>query len=267
MLAVEQEKGQVALKQPTHPMTVKNLLTHTSGLISNSPLDRHWESISLREAVLGYASFPLKFEPGSKFEYNNPGINTAGRIIEVVSGLPYNEFVDHRLFLPLGMADTTFWPREAQVRRLAEAYKPDAAKTGLEKVPCPLLVDPSDGRRGMPFPAGGLFSTATDISIFCRMLLGGGVLDGARYLSESSLRQMTSTQTGSLPVAYGFGWFTDRKPGGPFGHGGAFKTDMHVYPRQQLVTVFMVQHTDWRNDDGKKILSTFQQAAIKTFAK
>ena len=79
------------------------------------------------------------------------------------------------------------------------------------------------------------------------------------------MQQLTSTQTGSLPVSYGFGWFTDGQPGGPFGHGGAHKTDMHVFPRQQLVTVLMVQHTEWRNGDGGKILPTFQQAAIRTF--
>ena len=266
MLAVEKEKGKVVLKKPTHPITVKNLLTHTSGLANEAAAGQHWNVTSLRAAVECYAASPLKFEPGSKFEYNNPGINTVGRIIEVVSGLPYNEFVDHRLFLPLGMTDTTFWPSEVQVRRLAKAYKPTADKTGLEEVPCPLLVDPLEGPRSVPFPAGGLFSTATDVSIFCRMILGGGVLEGTRYLSEKAIQRMTSTQTGSLPVTYGFGWFTDRKPGGPFGHGGAHKTDMHIDPRQRLITVLLVQHTDWRNDEGKKILPTFQQAALKTFA-
>ena len=117
----------------------------------------------------------------------------------------------------------------------------------------------------MPFPAGGLFSTATDVSQFCRMILNDGVLNEKRYLSEKSLQQMTSTQTGSLPVAYGFGWFTDRQPGGSFGHGGAHKTDMHIFPQQQLVTVFMVQNTDWRNGEGGKVLPTFQQAAIRAF--
>jgi CubicO group peptidase (beta-lactamase class C family) len=100
--------------------------------------------------------------------------------------------------------------------------------------------------------------TATDVSRFCRMVLCGGVLDGKRYLSAKAVGEMTSTQTGRLPVAYGYGWFTDRTPGGPFGHGGAHKTGMHVDPRQGLVTVLMVQHTEWRSADGYKILPTFQ---------
>lgn len=267
MLAVEQPGGKAELKKPAHPITVKNLLTDTSGLAKQPAPGERGGTTSLRVAVECYAATPLQFEPGSKFEYNNPGINTVGRIIEVVSGLPYDEFVGHRLFLPLGMTDTTFWPSEAQVRRLAKAYKPNADKTSLEEVPCPLLVDPREGPRGVPFPAGGLFSTATDVSLFCRMILGGGVLEGSRYLSEEAIQQMTSTQTGSLPLTYGFGWFTDRKSGGSFGHGGAYKTDMHIYPRKQLLTVLMVQHTDWRNDEGKNILPTFQQAALKAFAK
>jgi CubicO group peptidase (beta-lactamase class C family) len=266
MLRVEQEKGKVVLKNPGHPITVKNLLTHTSGLVNEPAAGQRWDTTSLRAAVQCYAARPLKFEPGSKFEYNNPGINTVGRIIEVVSRLPYEEFMAKRLFEPLGMKDTTFWPTDSQIRRLAKTYKPNADKTGLEAAPTLPFVDSHTGRKSMPFPAGGLFSTATDVSLFCRMILSGGILNGKRYLSEKAIQQMTSTQTGNLPVAYGFGWFTDRKPGGPCGHGGAHKTDMHIYPQQQLITVLMVQHTDWGNDDGKKILPTFQQAAIKAFA-
>jgi CubicO group peptidase (beta-lactamase class C family) len=265
MIAAKLDEAQTSQKKPAHPITVKNLLTHTSGLVSNSPAGRR--GLSLRDAVRSYASLPLKFEPGSKFEYNNPGIDTVGRIIEVASGTPYEEFLDKRLFQPLGMKDTTFWPSDAQTQRIAKSYKPNAAKTDLEETPTPLLLPAREGKRSVPFPACGLFSTATDVAQFCRMLLSGGVLDGKHYLSERSLRQMASTQTGKLPAAYGLGWFTDPKPGGPFGHGGAYKTDMRIDPQRQLITILLVQHTDWRNDDGKKILPTFQQAAIKKFAK
>ena len=79
-------------------------------------------------------------------------------------------------------------------------------------------------------PAGGLFSTATDLSLFCRMILGGGEFGGKRYLSEKSLHQMTSSQTGPLPEGYGFGWSTDRKPGGPIGHGGGIAPTCRSIP-------------------------------------
>ena len=209
----------------------------------------------------------MKFEPGSKYEYSNPGINTVGRIIEVVSGMPYEEFMAQRLFKPLGMKDTALWPTEEQFQHLAKAYKPTADKKGLEEMPTLPTVDPHRGGKTMAFPAGGMFSTATDVSLFCRMILSGGILNGKHYLSEKAVQQMTSTQTGDLPTPYGFGWATDRKPGGPFGHAGAHKTEMHIFPQYGIITVFMVQHGDWRNEAGTKILPTFQQAAIKAFAK
>ena len=78
---------------------------------------------------------------------------------------------------------------------------------------------------------------------------------------------MTSPQTGSLSVNYGFGWSTDRKPGGPFGHGGAYSTNMQIDPARQLILIFLVQHAGWPNESGNRILATFQQAAIQAFGK
>lgn len=267
MVSMAGDKSKIMLEKPKQPITVKNLLTHTSGLVNKAAPGQRWDMTSLRSAVECYAAIPLKFEPGSKYEYSNPGINTAGRIIEVVSGMRYEDFMAKRLFEPLAMKDTSFWPTAAQLQRLAKAYKPTADKKGLEEMPSFGTVDPRTGKPTMAFPAGGLFSTATDVSLFCRMILNGGVLEGKRYLSEEAVRRMTSSQTGDLPVSYGFGWSTDRNPGGPFGHAGAHKTEMHVFPQQQIVAVLMVQHGDWRNDEGKKILPTFHQAAIKAFGK
>ena len=116
-LAVEQDKDHILLKKPKHPITVRNILSHTSGLPFKSALEQPTlDLLPLRVAVRSYAMTPLQFEPGSKYQYSNAGINTAGRIIEVVSGMPYEEFLDKRLFEPLGMKDTTFWPNEEQQR-------------------------------------------------------------------------------------------------------------------------------------------------------
>jgi len=222
MLGVPQEKDQVLLKKPARLVT---------------------------------------FEPGSKYDYSNAGINTAGRIIEVVSGMPYEEFLEKRLFKPLGMKDTTFWPTEKQVQRLAKSYKPNADKTGLEETTIGQLTYPLTDRKRGPSPAGGYFSTATDMALFCRMVLNGGMHDGKRYLSEAAVKQMTSTQTGELPQTYGFGWSTDRRPGGPYGHGGAYSTNMRVDPERGLIMIFMVQHAGWPNDGGNKVFPTFMKAA------
>src|SRR4029077_12206698 len=115
MVAVEEEKGKIVLKKPKHPITVREVLSHTSGLPFKSAKESPTlDVLPLRDAVASYAAAPLQFEPGSKYQYSNAGINTAGRIIEVVSGIPYEEFMEQRLFGPLGMKDTTFWPEDTR---------------------------------------------------------------------------------------------------------------------------------------------------------
>lgn len=135
------------LQKPAHPIMVREILSHTSGLPFASPAEHPTlDLLPLRDAVKSYAKVPLQSEPGSKYQYSNAGLNTAGRITEVVSGMPYEEFLQKRLFDPLGMKDTTFWPSEEQLRRLAKSYKPNAAKTGLEETPISQLKYPLTDR-------------------------------------------------------------------------------------------------------------------------
>jgi CubicO group peptidase (beta-lactamase class C family) len=282
MLLAEKDTNLVVLKRPRKPITVRNILSHTAGLVGRSPLEDKFDEVPLRIGVITYAMSPLQFEPGSKYEYNNPGINTAGRIIEVVSGLSYEDFMRTRLFEPLRMKDTTFWPDEDQSRRVARSYKPNTAKDGLQVIPVGQLTYPlSDRTKRHGFPAGGLFSTAEDIATFCRMILKGGTYEGKRYLSPVAVREMTSTQTGDLlskgngEGGYGLGWATTRRskgeagpvPAGECGHGGAYATNMTIDPDRGLITVFMVQHAGYPGTDGPKIFSTFVQAARETFGK
>src|SRR5205807_719009 len=116
------------------------------------------------------------------------------RIIEVVSGMPYEEFLQKRLLTPLSMKDTTFWPVGDQLKRLAKGYRPTKDKKGLEETTIGQLTYPLSDRKRQPMPAGGLFSTATDVAHFCQMVLAGGVYEGQRYLSEESVKVMTSKQ-------------------------------------------------------------------------
>jgi CubicO group peptidase (beta-lactamase class C family) len=260
-LVGDQGKEYVLLKKPKHPITVRNVLSHTSGLPFRSAMEQPTlDMLPLRVTVASYAMTPLQFEPDSKYQYSNAGINTAGRIIEVVSGMPYEDFLDQRLFKPLGMKDTTFWLSEEQLTRLAKSYKPTADKTNLEEITIGQLHYPLTDRTRQPMPAGGLFSTAADVGRLCRMVLNNGELDGKRYLSEAAVKQMTSKQTGeALKDGYGFGWSTG---GGSFGHGGAYSTNMHIDSKRQLVTVYMVQHAGYANpDEAKQISPTFQKAA------
>ncbi len=282
MVVAERAGDRIVLKKPAHPITVRNVLSHTSGLVGRSPLEGRLDTLSLREGAITYGLSPLLFEPDSKFEYCNPGINTAGRLIEVVSGEPYSQFLQRKLFDPLGMNDTTFWPSDEQLSRLAKSYKPGPEGKGLEEIEITQLTYPlGDRAKRHPYPAGGLFSTAQDLAKFCRMLLNGGVLDGKRYLSESSVRAMTSTQTGNLlnqgkgENGYGLGWFTSRKSSGDSGpvipgsagHGGAYATNMSIDPGTGLVTIFMVQHAGFPGVEGGKIHEAFQKAAREAFAK
>jgi CubicO group peptidase (beta-lactamase class C family) len=258
-LAVEHDNDHQVLKHPAHPITVREILSHTSGLpfsssIENPTLDQR----PLSERVVSYAVSPLQFEPGSKYSYANAGINTAGRIIEVVSGMPYEKFLDTRLFQPLGMKDTTFWPNPSQIARLAKSYHPNAAKDNLEETTITQLRYPLNDRKNrFPMPAGGLFSTAADLARFCMMILNGGSLDGKRYLSDNAVREMTSKQTGDLPDGYGLGWSTG---GGNFGHGGAYSTNMNIDTNINSagqITIWMVQHAGYPLD-GDKAYGTFR---------
>jgi CubicO group peptidase (beta-lactamase class C family) len=262
-LAVESDKDHMVLKKPKHSITVREILSHTSGLPFKSAMEfPTLDVLPLPIAVKSYAMTPLTFEPGSKSAYSNAGINTAGRIIEVVSRMPYETFLDKRLFGPLGMKDTTFWPSEEQLARLAKSYKPNADKSDLEETKIGQLKYPLSDRSRQPMPGGGLFSTAADVSRFCQMVLNGGVFEGKSYLSEEAVKTMTSKQTGeAVPVGYGLGWFTN---GGVFGHGGAEGTNMTIHSKRGLITVFMVQHAGFPKD-GNKSLGAFQRAASERF--
>jgi CubicO group peptidase (beta-lactamase class C family) len=277
MLAASQDADHAELKKPARPITVRDVLSHTSGLPFMSRVERKIDTYPLRVAAMSYALTPLKFEPGSKYDYSNAGINTAGRILEVVSGLPYEEFMARRLFRPLGMKDTTLWPTPKQLARLAKSYKPDAAKTGLEETTIDQLTYPlSDTTRG-PSPAGGYFSTAADMGRFCQMLLSGGEWGGQRYVSENALRHMTCCQTKELlgkdGNGYGLGFSVSGRPyradgpapAGSFGHGGAYATNMRVDAVRSLVTVWMVQHAGYPGPDGGKIEPAFRKAAEDAF--
>ena len=264
MVAVKQDDSTRVLKTPKHPITVRNILSHTSGLPFKSTVEQPTlDGLPLREAVRSYALTPLETEPDTKYQYSNAGINTAGRIIEVVSGMSYEQFLDERLFQPLGMKDTTFWPNEEQTARLAKSYRPNKTKTDLEEFPISQLLYPlSDRSRRYPMPAGGYFSTAGDVGRFCQMLLNGGTLDGRRYLSEAAVKQMTSKQTGdALKDGYGLGFSVSPTT---FGHGGAHATNMTVDTQRGLVTVWMVQHGGYAGDGGNA-QGAFNKAAIAAF--
>jgi CubicO group peptidase (beta-lactamase class C family) len=266
MVVAEKDNEHTLLRKPRHPITIREVLSHMSGLPFKSAIEEPTlDSLPLAAAVRSYAMTPLQTEPGTHYQYSNAGINTAARILEVVSGMKYEEFMQRRLFDPLGMKDTTFWPTEEQVQRIAKSYRPDAAKSNLVEIRIDQLIYPlSDRTHRVPMPAGGLFSTAQDTALFCRMLLNGGELNGRRYLSEAAFKELTKRQTPeSVNDSYGFGLAVGSDW---FGHGGAFATNMEIRPAKGLVLIWMVQHSGFPGESAKA-QGMFKNWALGHFGK
>jgi CubicO group peptidase (beta-lactamase class C family) len=157
------------------------------------------------------------------------------------------------------MKDTTFWPTPEEIGRLAKSYRLDTRTKDLAEQTVDQLTYPlADRQHRYPMPAGGLFSTAADVSIFCRMILNGGVLDGKRYISQASLHEMTTEQNGGLgKTSYGFGWFISASG---FSHGGAYKNDMEIDVAKGRILIFMVQQNGaWGTADGDGIVPNLER--------
>ena len=252
--------------RPFRPVTIRDLLTHTGGLgDANIP-----PKASLAERVVAYAHAPMRFAPGTRWDYSNGGFNTLGRVIEVVSGKSYDSFLRQRLLSPLGMKDTTFWPSP---RRVAKSYRPGGG--GLEETS--IYARPGDIRdRSRPaLAAGGLFSTASDVARFYQMILNGGKLGSRKFLTSGSVALMTSPQTGGMKtgsvdgMSWGLGVQIVHAPGGAtaglssgsFGHGGSFATQSWADPRRGAVYVLMIQRAGYSNADNTEPRKVFQDAA------
>ena len=130
----------------------------------------------------------MQYEPGERWRYTQSGINAAARIVEVVSGLSFDAFVQRRLFDPMGMTSTTFYPTDEQRARLATAYKRNPDTGALEPVP---PRDDFGPRNRPPQGNGGSIRPRRDYARFAQMLLNGGTFDGKRYLSEAAMRLLT----------------------------------------------------------------------------
>ena len=270
-------KGKLTLKKPNRAITIRDLLTHTSGLANmNSP---RAES-TLAELTMAYSKTPLQFEPGSRWSYSNAGINVLGRIVEVVSGTPFAEFLQARVLDPCGMKDTTFWPTPAQAKRIATSYRPDAAGQ-LQPVEVYFTKGGLSNRKRTPFPAGGLYSTAADVTRFYQMMLNGGTFKGQRVLQKKTVALMTRTQTGDIKtgfvdgMSWGLGFQVVKTPqgvtaslsAGTYGHGGAYATQSWADPKTGRIVVLMIQRAGFRNGDNSPVRKAFQEAVQKQFGR
>lgn len=266
MVIAEKDNDHVLLRKPSHPVTIREVLSHMSGMPFKSAVEEPTlDGLPLATAVRSYSMTPLQTEPGTHYQYSNAGINTAARIIEVVTSKKYEDFMHARLFEPLGMKDTSFWPNEEQAQRVAKSYRPDAAKTNLVEFPVSQLIYPlTDLHRRFPMPAGGLFSTAQDTALFCQMMLNNGEFKGRRYLSEAAVAELTKRQTpATVKESYGLGFSVG---GDTYGHGGAHSTNMEVRHSKGIVIVWMVQHGGFPGEGGKA-QGVFKNWAVERFGK
>ncbi len=264
MVVEERDQAHVLLKPPARPVTIRHLLSHTSGLTGSSELQQVTgsDSTPLKARALSSVTGPLQSHPGDKYVYGNQGMNIAARVVEVVSGMPYETFLQKRFFDPLGMTETTFWPSDSQVARLAGAYGPNKQKNGYARGDVGFLTKPlSDRTRRFPEAGGGLFSTTHDIFRYGLMLANDGELDGKRYLSHAAMDELRKEQTGKTKVNYSLGYHLRN---GMFGHDGAYGTDLSVDPKTGMVAIFMVQCT---SGDQWAARDLFLKTATKVFPK
>jgi CubicO group peptidase (beta-lactamase class C family) len=279
-----QLKTKQGLVTPKRLVTVKDLLTHSSGIDTTpaTPAGKPVDTLPLAAMADAYATRPLTDEPGSKWTYNNNAINLLGRIIEVAGGKPYADFMQERLFDPLGMENTSFWPNPDQLDVLAKPYSLDKTTGVLVEAKNSRFSEPLHDLKRTALPAGGLYSCARDLGHLYQMLLNDGELDGRRYLKAATLKQMITNQLGDLPnvsfapgMRMGLGFHivgepkevTENLSPGTYGHGGAFGTQAWIDPVKKRGYVLLIQRTDLKNSDQSEIRREFQKAAKEAYAK
>ena len=254
---------------------MRDLITHTSGLVSGGAGSEAASRIAPRDttgtvadwtAALGAA--PLDFQPGTRWAYSGlAGIDTLGRIVEVASGLTFDEFLRRRIFEPLGMKDTAFNVPKDRKQRVVTLYR--RSPDGLELWTMPEWLATTTLHGG----GGGLWSTAEDYLQFAQMLVNGGELNGTRLLGSRTVDLMASNHVGDLyeragSPGMGFGLTVDvvldsvtargdHRSTGSFGWIGAFGTTYWVDPKEEMTAILMVQ------TPGGPLRADFQNAVMQ----
>ncbi len=273
------------------PMNVQDLLTHTSGLtygfMGRHPVDAIYRErgldrtsgMSLAEVCAGLAETPLLFSPGTQWSYSM-ATDVCGRLVEVLSGLPLDEFFQTRIFCPLGMVDTAFWVSDDKVnadgttRLVANYAEPSLSPFGVPEGATGRMALLDDGGTKSPFRSkpdmlsggGGLTSTVADYHRFTQMLARGGELDGQRLLGRrtiafaasnhlqsggdlASMGQPVFSETNYNGIGFGLGFSVMLQPAraqvmssvGEYGWGGAASTAFWIDPVEDLTVIGLTQ--------------------------
>jgi len=251
---------------PRRPMTVRDLLTHTSGLSygwSDAPVDKAYQQAdvtggTLEDMARRLGEIPLMHHPGAEWEYSL-STDVLGYLVQVVSGAPFDGYLSRELFEPLGMVDTHFHAPADKLDRFAANYGPDEESGALT-----VIDDPTTGRftkaPALPSGGGGLVSTAADYLRFCQMMLNGGELDGVRLLGRKTVQHVSrdhlppdlcvrfgEDREPSRGFGLGFSVLRNAAAGGEIGSdgtyawGGAASTVFWIDPREDLVAILLTQ--------------------------
>lgn len=294
----EAEDGTPRLRAPARQPTIRDLLRHTAGfsygVFGDTPVDRAYREADLlrqpdlQSFVATLGQQPLLFDPGSRWHYS-VAVDVQGRLIEVLSGQSFGEFLKEHLFEPLGMNDTFFVVPEDKRERLAQLYTPEGAYMSWDKPWVmdgrgPLQVaDPEISRpylEGNLFESGGggLVSSARDYLRFAQMLLNGGELDGVRILGPLTVEHMHRDHLGAIarPTLYtadtfGLGVSVVLDPAlrgeligeGSYGWAGAAGTHFWIDPSNEVIGLFMTQSIPHLTDLAEKFKVLTYQALLE----
>src|SRR2546422_4927254 len=249
-------------------ITIRQLLTHTSGLRPDIDTQPAWQGYDT--AIQRACAEKLHAEPGTVFRYSDINFFVLGDVVKRVSGMPLNEFVAREIFRPLKMKDTTYLPPKTLIPRIAPTQT---------NVPRGVVHDPTARFMGGVAGHAGLFMTASDLARFARMMLNQGELDGVRIFNPETVRQITSVQTPEgMDTRRGFGWDIDTGysrprgklfPIGSYGHTGFTGNAMWIDPFSETFWILLSNrvHPDGRGNVLPLQLSvaTFAAMAVDGF--
>ncbi len=247
-------------------ITIRQLLTHTSGLRADLSHVHPWNGTATALEMI--CAEPLPDAPGTKFRYSDINFEVLGTVVERVSGKRLNEYCATEVFAPLGMRDTMFLPPETLRPRLAPTER------GVERG---VVHDPTARRMDGVAGHAGLFTTASDLARYARMLLRGGELDGVRLLKTETVALMTSVQSpASIDAKRGLGWDIDspfagqrgeKFPVGGYGHTGWTGGSLWVDPASGTFVIFLSNrnHPTEKGDVRalRKVLGTLAAEAVQ----
>jgi CubicO group peptidase (beta-lactamase class C family) len=258
--------------EASRAITLRDLLTHTAGL---GELTSRGPHLTLAQTSRQIAELPLRFQPRTRWAYSTAGFDVLGRVVEVVAGMPFDQFLQKRVFDPLGMKETSFWIRADARDRSARSYQWVPAESKLRETTISYLYATDVGDRDRP-PLGGagLFSTASDVARFYQMMLNNGELNRQRILKAETVVEMIRKQTGNLAarpgMPWGLGFSIVEDPAamdanrvlspGSFGHGGAYSTQSWADPAKGLIWIVMFQRNGKGNPDNSDVRIAFQEA-------